>query len=331
MHIGLRSRKVSFFTFLLLLAVGLTFSSRLGWAQTGLATLSGTVTDQSGSVIPAVSVTATNTSTGVTYRSESNTSGAYYIGALPPGPYKITAEKTGFKQWTRTVSLEVSQSASIDFQMEVGSTTTVVEVTGAPPILNTTGTQVGDVKDYQRINQLPLNGRSVANLFNLTPGVEGGANARVNGMKVGSMGIQLDGITERDRFGGGMVRIQPDIQDIQEFSVDTSGTDARYDSPSTVIMKSRSGTNQLHGELFETHRNNTGGLLARLRQQEPGAVYPKDIRNEFGGNVGGPVVIPHVYNGKDKTFFYFSYEGYREVGACQQLRGHHSHAGHVEW
>ena len=166
MYIGLRSRKVSVFTILLLLAVALTFSSRLGWAQTGLATLSGTVTDQSASIIPGVSVTATNTSTGVSYRSESNTSGAYYIGALPPGPYKITAEKTGFKQWTRTVQLEVSQNASIDFRMEVGSTTTVVEVTGAPPILNTTGTAVGDVKDYQRINQLPLNGRRSATCSN---------------------------------------------------------------------------------------------------------------------------------------------------------------------
>jgi len=296
-------------------------SSRLGWAQAGQATLSGTVTDQSGSVIPGVKVTATNTSTGVTYTSLSNTSGAYYIGALPPGPYKITAEKTGFKQWTRTVQLEVSQNASIDFRMEVGSTRTVVEVTGAPPIINTTGTSVGDVKDYQRINQLPLNGRSVGTLFNLTPGVEGGGNARVNGMKVGSMGIQEDGITERDRFGGGIVRIQPDIQDIQEFAIDTSGTDAKYESPSTVIMKTRSGTNQLHGALFEFLRNDTGGLLARLRQQAPGAKYPKEIRNEFGGNIGGPVVLPHIYNGHDKTFFFFSYEGYREVGRANSYGG----------
>lgn len=311
----LRCSSIRFFTFLLLLAVGLTFSSRPGWAQAGLATLSGTITDQSASVIPGVKVTATNTSTGIVYRTEGNAQGVYYIGALPPGPYKITAEKTGFKQWTRTVQLEVSQNAAIDLRMEVGSTTTVVEVTGAPPILNTTGTQVGDVKDYQRINQLPLNGRSVGNLFQLTPGVEGTAGgARVNGMKVGSMAIQLDGITERDRFGGGMVREQPDIGDVQEFSIDTSGSDAKYESPSTVILKSRSGTNQLHGELFETHRNNTGGLLARLRQQAPGTPFPKDIRNEFGGNVGGPVILPHIYNGKDKTFFFFSYEGHREVG-----------------
>jgi Carboxypeptidase regulatory-like domain len=315
----LRSSRVGFFTFLMLLAVGLTFSSRLGWAQAGLATLSGTVTDQSGSVIPGVKVTATNTSTGVVYRTEGNAQGVYYIGALPPGSYKITAEKTGFKQWTRTVQLEVSQNADIDFRMEVGSATTVVEVTGAPPLLNTTGTQVGDVKDYQRINQLPLNGRSVSSLFDLTPGVEGGGNARVNGMKVGSMGIQLDGISERDRFGGGIVREQPDIGDIQEFSIDTSGSDAKYANPATVILKTRSGTNQLHGELFETHRNNTGGLLARLRQQAPGTPFPKDIRNEFGGNAGGPVIIPHLYNGKDKTFWFFSYEGHREVGRADNL------------
>jgi hypothetical protein len=318
MHISFRAR---FFNLLLLLAVVLMFGSQRGWAQAGLATLSGTATDQSGSVIPGVDVTATNTSTGVTYRSQSNSRGIYYIGALPPGPYKIAAQKTGFKQWTRELQLEVSQNAAVDFRMEVGSTTTVVEVTGAPPLLNTTGTQVGDVKDYQRINQLPLNGRSVSNLFNLTPGVEGGGNARVNGMKVGSMQVQLDGITERDRFGGGIVREQPDIQDVQEFSIDTSGSDAKYDSPSTVIMKTRSGTNQLHGEVFETHRNDTGALLARLRQQTAGTTYPKDIRNEFGGNAGGPVIIPNVYNGKDKTFWFFSYEGYREVGRANSYGG----------
>jgi Carboxypeptidase regulatory-like domain len=318
MHTSFRTR---LFNLLLLLAVALMFGSQRGWAQGGLATLSGTATDQSGSVIPGVDVTATNTSTGVTHRSQSNSQGVYYIGALPPGPYKIAAQKTGFNQWTRELQLEVSQNASIDFRMEVGSTTTIVEVTGAPPLLNTTGTQVGDVKDYQRINQLPLNGRSVSNLFNLTPGVEGGGNARVNGMKVGSMQMQLDGITERDRFGGGIVREQPDIQDVQEFSVDTSGSDAKYDSPSTVIMKTRGGTNQLHGEVFETHRNNTGGLLARLRQQAGGTTYPKDIRNEFGGNAGGPVIIPNVYNGKDKTFWFFSYEGYREVGRANSYGG----------
>lgn len=315
------SLRTRLFDFLLLLAVVLTFGSQRGWAQAGLATLSGTTTDQSGSVIPGVDVTATNTTTGVTHRSQSNSSGVYYIGALPPGPYKMTAEKAGFKQWTRELQLEVSQNASIDFQMEVGSTTTIVEVTGAPPLLNTTGTQVGDVKDYQRINQLPLNGRSVANLFDLTPGVEGGGNARVNGMKVGSMGIQLDGISERDRFGGGMVREQPDIQDVQEFSIDTSGSDAKYDSPSTVILKTRGGTNQLHGEVFETHRNNTGGLLARVRQQAGDEPFPKDIRNEFGGNAGGPVIIPKVYNGKDKTFWFFSYEGLREVGRADEYGG----------
>lgn len=318
METSFRSR---LFSPLLLLAVVLTFGSQRAWAQAGLATLSGTAMDQSGSVIPGVDVTATNISTGVTYRSQSNSRGVYFIGALPPGQYRIAAQKTGFKQWTRDLQLEVSQNASLDFPMEVGSTTTVVEVTGAPPLLNTTGTQVGDVKDYQRINQLPLNGRSVANLFNLTPGVEGGGNARVNGMKVGSMGIRLDGITERDRFGGGIVREQPDIQDVQEFSVDTSGSDAKYDSPSSVILKTRSGTNQLHGEVFETHRNNTGGLLARVRQQAGDEPFPKDIRNEFGGNAGGPVYLPGIYNGKDKTFWFFSYEGFREVGRADEYGG----------
>lgn len=300
---------------LILLGGALLITYNPAWGQTGRASISGTVDDPSGSVIPAVTITATNTSTNVSYKAETNSAGVYYIGALPIGPYTLVGRKAGFKQWRRDLQLEVGQSASINLILQVGSPRTIVQVTGAPPILNTTGSQVGDVMDYQRIQQLPLNGRSVGNLFQLTPGVEGGAGgARVNGMKVGSLGISLDGITERDRYGGGMVREQPDIQDIQEFAVDTSGMNARYANPAQVIMKTRSGTNQLHGELFETHRNNTGGLLARLRQQKSGEPFPKDIRNEFGGDIGGPVYLPHLYNGHNKTFFYFSYEGHREVG-----------------
>ncbi|HET7215668.1 MAG TPA: TonB-dependent receptor [Terriglobia bacterium] len=307
-------RRLALLCFLVLLSGALMVGTGPAYGQTGLASISGTVHDASGAVVPGVTVTAINTATNVSYRTATNSSGAYYIGALPIGSYTLTGLKQGFKQWQRSLQLEVSQNASIDFRLDVGNTRTVLQVTGAPPILDTTGTEVSHVLDAQRINMLPLNGRSITSLFQFTPGVEGGSNPRANGMRAGATGISLDGVTERSRYGGGIVNVQPDIQDVQEFIIDTSGSNARYADPSSVIMKTKSGTNRYHGELFETNRNDTGGLRALARGEGQDYKFPKYNRNEFGGNIGGPLQIPLLYNGHNKTFFFFSYEGLRDVG-----------------
>ena len=142
-------------------------------------------------------------------------------------------------------------------------------MTGAVPLVQTESAEVSDIKDYQRIRQLPLNGRNISTLFDLTPGIEGGGNARVNGLKVGSLEITLDGISLVDRFGGGIARVQPGLDTVQEFRVETVGSDARYSRPATVILATRSGSNEFHGTAFETHRNNGAGLLARRRENPP--------------------------------------------------------------
>lgn len=282
-------------------------------AQTGFGTISGTVKDATGAVIPGATVTLTNTATGVAAKADSTEVGVYYFGAVRPGSYTLVLEAKGFKKWSGTLVLEVGQKAIIDPALEVGALEAVVEVTGAAPIIATEGAQVSDVKDALRIHQLPLNGRAVTALFDLTPGVEGGSTGspRVNGMKVGSTEMLLDGISLVDRFGGGMARVQPGLDTIQEYRVETAGSGAQYARPSTITLVTKSGTNELHGVLFETHRNNFGGLRARQRQDfysKP----PQYIRNEFGGSVGGPVYIPGVYNGKNKTFWFFSYEALKQ-------------------
>lgn len=273
-------------------------------AQTGAGVIRGTVLDATKAAIPGAKITLTNTATGVVRTVDSSAVGIYYFGAVPPGSYSISVESAGFKKWTGTLTLDVGQTAVVDPTLEIGSVEATVEVTGAAPTITTQGMEVNDVKDALRIQQLPLNGRVVTNLFNLTPGVEGGGNPRVNGMKVGSAEMLLDGISMVDRFGGGVSRVQPGLDTIQEYRIETAGSSAQYSRPATVSLVTKSGTNELHGSVFWTHRNNFAGLRARQRQD----LYtkpPQYIRNEFGASAGGPLV-------KNRTFWFASYEGQRE-------------------
>ncbi len=281
-------------------------------AQTGAGTVTGTVRDVNQAVVPGAGVTITETETNISHKTQTSNVGIYYFGALPLGPYKLVVEKEGFKTWEGTLVLEVGQNAVIDPVMQVGNVKTTIEVTAAAPVVSKQDVEFADVKDFRRIQQLPLDSRSVSQLFQLTPGVEGRGSARVNGMKVGSLAITLDGVSQVDRFGGGFVRVEPALNTIQEFRIETTGSDARYDRPATVTLSTKSGTNQFHGEVFETHRNNFGGLQVRTRDNTSGAAPSKFIRNEFGASAGGPIYIPHLYDGRNKAFFFASYEGSRQ-------------------
>src|SRR5689334_3526196 len=271
-------------------------------AQTGLGVVRGTVQDASKAVIPNAKVTLANSATGVAQTSQTNAAGIYYFGAVQIGPYTVNVEAQGFKKWEGTLTVQAGQTVVIDPNMEVGSLQAAVEVTAAAPVVATQGGQVSDTKDALRIHNLPLNGRQISNLFDLTPGVVGGGNPRTNGMKVGSTEMTLDGISYVDRFGGGISRVQPGLDTIQEFRVETAGSAAQFARPATVELVTRSGNNQIHGSAFETFRNNADGLRARQRQD--GNTAAKLIRNEYGGWLGGPVVIPKIYNGKNKTFWF---------------------------
>ncbi len=279
-------------------------------AQTGTGTVQGTVLDASRSAMPGAKVTLTHQGTNVARRAETSAVGFFSFGSVPPGPYKIEVEAQGFKKWASSLALEVGQTAALEPLLDVGAVETVIEVADSTPVMTTVGMEISDVKDARRIEQLPLNGRSITTLFNLTPGVEGGGNPRVNGLKVGSVEMLLDGVSLVDRFGGGIQRVQPSVDTIQEFRIETVGSSARYSRPATVTLVTKSGTNTLHGALFETHRNNRGGLRARQRQD--GNIPAKLIRNEFGGSASGPVWLPKLYNGKDRTFWFFSYEALRQ-------------------
>src|SRR2546429_1436895 len=268
-------------------------------AQTGLGVVRGTVQDASKAVIPNAKVPLTNTATGVGRDSVTNADGIYYFGAVSIGPYTLLVGSQGFKKWEGTLTVQAGQTVVVDPALEVGSLESAVEVTGVAPVISPQGAQVSDTKDALRIHNLPLNGRQISNLFDLTPGVEGGGNPRVNGMKVGSTEMLLDGISYVDRYGGGISRVQPGLDTIQEFRIETAGSGAQFSRPATIELVTRSGTNELHGSLFETFRNNAAGLRARQRQD--GHTSAKLIRNEYGGWAGGPLLVPGPYNAQNQN------------------------------
>ena len=224
---------------------------------------------------------------------------------MPIGRYSLVVEASGFKKWEGALQVQAGQTVTVDPSLQIGEVQATVEVEAAAIAIATEGAQISDVKDAQRIHDLPLNGRQVSNLFTLTPGVEGGfntsngANPRTNGMMVGSTEMLLDGVSYVDRFGGGIARVQPGLDTVQEYRIETAGSGAQYDRPATITLVTRSGTNAFHGAVFETMRNNGGGLVARARQD--GNIPAKLIRNEYGGWAGGPIV-------KNKTFWLFNLE-----------------------
>jgi hypothetical protein len=289
----------------------------LGWAQTGVAELNGTVRDQNGGAVPGAVVTVTQTQTGLVRKTQTTSAGTYYIGDLPRGPYQLQIEKVGFARWVGNILLVVGQTATSNATLSVGKVTQVVQVKAAEAPMDVTNGQIGTVISYTTIQNLPENGRDISNLFSIVPGVESGSSPRTNGMQVGSTAITLDGISEVDRFGGGFVRQQPGFDTIQEFRYDTNGADARSETPADVILQTRSGTNQIHGTAYEFLTDDTGGFFSRQIQDQPGIAVPPIIRNEFGGNIGGPLVIPHIYNGHNKTFFFVDYEGLRNHQIAQ--------------
>lgn len=293
------------------IALGLTVLPAA--AQTGAGTVSGAVRDSTGASVSGAKVAITNTETGISRQVETSQEGLYSFPTLPIGPYRLTVQKDGFETWTGTLTLDVGQSVTVDASLRVGSVKDVVEVKGAAAPIDTTSGVVGDVRESSQIRDLPLNGRDVSLLFGLTAGVESGAGgARVNGMKVGSLDINLDGVTQVDRFGGGIVRVRPGIETVDQFRIETVGSDASFGEPATVIMATRSGTNQIHFAAYEYNRDNSVIAQTRRREDPVNVQVPHLIRNEFGGYVGGPVVIPHVYRGRDKTFWFFDYEGLRD-------------------
>lgn len=306
----------------LLIAVLICYSPTRLLGQAAAA-INGTVKDESGAVIAGAQVVLLNTETGVKTNTVTNGSGIYVFVHVLPGTYSITASRTGFRSSVENnVVLVVNEATTYDFTLAVGSSTQTVTVSAAAEALQTSSASLGTVVRRKEVNDLPLNGRNFTQILSLTPGVspvstaqnKGGAQASplgsfvfpaVNGQSNRSNFFTLDGIDDTDQTFD-TYALAPILDDIEEFKVQ-SHNDVEFGGVlgGIVNVVTKSGTNHFHGTLWEFVRNDNLNALS------PFAVgFTPFTENDFGGNLGGPVLLPH-YNGHNKTFFFASYEGYR--------------------
>ncbi len=286
-------------------------------AQTSLGGLRGVIQDSSTAVIPGQDIVLTNLDTNQTRTTITTEYGLYTFPSVPAGNYKIAVERAGFKKFEGSVVLRVGQEATINISLEPASSQVTVEVQAVTPVIETTGATLSDTKESERIKALPLNGREVTSLFTLTPGVSRTGGTQINGLQMGSVMFLGDGVSMEDRYLGEMSRVNPALEGIQEFRIETLNSSAQYSKPATVSYITKSGTNTVHGSAFETYRSN------RFYARDPFSKnkQPALQRREFGAAIGGPVYIPKLYDGKDKMFFYFTYEGLRQPQKNRYLLG----------
>lgn len=296
--------------FAMVAVVGIAMCCPSVAAQNGAGRIQGTVTDSVEAVIPNATIVIRNGATGQEYRTISNATGFYTAPSLFTGSYLLTVDAPGMAQYEVKVELNAGQTAVIDPHLKVATATEKVTVAADMTTLATYSDQtVSTTLEFNRINQLPMNGRAVVTLVGMTtPGIEG---QQVNGnQSPAAFEYIQDGAVMAVRdMGYAMTLADPDA--IQEVRVETNNSSAKFNRPGTAVMTTRAGGNAFHGAAFETARNNAFGV-ARNRQ-DTYTKAPKYIRNEFGFSLGGPVLIPKLYNGHNKSFFFAAYERYSKA------------------
>ncbi|MCA1602746.1 MAG: carboxypeptidase-like regulatory domain-containing protein, partial [Acidobacteria bacterium] len=298
-------------------------------AQQETATITGEVKDVSGALVPQAMITVTNVGTNISVNTETNDQGSYTVSSLRPGEYKITVEKSGFNKSLRSgVTLQVNQFARIDITLQAGQVSETVEVVGGAPLLESETSSRGSVIDQKKIVDLPLNGRDYNQLALLSPGVLPGTPRlasvnfkgvlNVNGNRTFNNVFLLDGvdnISYSNSFRGENVQlVQPSIEALQEFKIQTNAYSAEFGRSSGAVVNAtiKSGTNAIHGSLYEFLRNDV--LDANnFFSNALGAPKPVRKRNQFGVAIGGPIV-------KNKTFWFADYEGLREREGVPRVR-----------
>lgn len=325
-----------------LLAILLSFVGLLGFllanqsalAQSSNGQVTGLVTDSSGAAVPDAEVTAVNSATGVSYRGTTNGSGVYVLSQLVPGPYKVSLSKGGFASVERPeLTVRTGDHLSLDFTMKPASTKEIVTVTESAPLLQSDQSSSSTVLDNKMITELPQLNRNSLDLTQVIPQIQGkgplsdqistlgnatylmannGNSYAVSGGQVNGTTILVDGNLVQDSEFNAVNRAIPTPDSIGEFRVETGVLTAdhgRY-SGGVITMNTKSGTNNFHGRAFEYFRNqllNSNGW----QNNSLGETLQPFHQNNYGFSIGGPLSIPHVYNGANKTFFFFGWEGER--------------------
>jgi hypothetical protein len=308
--------------------------------QGGFGSISGRVTDPQGAVVPGVKVEAINDATNARQESTTNSSGYYELLNLAPGSYTVEAGIASFKKLVRKgVTVEVDDRISLDLGLEIGQASETVEVTESAPLLRASDAQTGEVINHTLIQALPQLNRDPLQLLIVSGNVQGsgkradgmgragfsndpmnGDDTRLNGGRTQGIDYLVDGITAGTGAEHGVSGTTPNMDAVAEFKVITNGLSAEYGrvSGGLVEVVTRSGGNRLHGQLFEYFENDHLNANS-WRQGALGGKKAKFSNNDFGGLLGGPVYIPKLYDGRDKTFFFFNYEGsrFRQAGTLQ--------------
>jgi hypothetical protein len=281
----------------------------------------GTVTDPSGAAIPGASIVVLNTETNASFRTTTNSEGYYQMMHLIPGVYSVTSEMNGFKKTVVTdVRVRVSSTTTANVRMPVGAVTQSVSVHATTPLLNTTSGTVGTVVSSQSTVTLPLATRNFTQLLELVPGsistgstdsIAGGSNFSISGNQAMQNSFSVDGVNDNESMFV-QFALQPVIDSIQEFKVQTNVTSAEFGAAAgaNIAVATKSGTNQFHGDVWEFVRNNAFDANAWFNNYEsiPETPYRQ---NQFGFTAGGPIYLPHIYHGKDKAWWFADYEGIR--------------------
>ncbi|HEV2837103.1 MAG TPA: carboxypeptidase-like regulatory domain-containing protein [Pyrinomonadaceae bacterium] len=293
-----------------------------GYAQSGGTTIRGTVKDPNGNVVAGATVTITDPQKNFSRTQNTNQEGGYVFTAVPPGTYKLDVTAPGFKTASASGLVALVDTPTVrDVQLEIGAVSETVDVTStAEAAINTSDASLGNSFERKRIVELPLNANNVVGLLSLQPGVT--RSGFVNGGRADQSNITLDGVDVNEQQDGldvitdeafaSVLRVTRDS--LQEFRVTTTNPNAEQgrSSGAQVSLVTRSGSNQWHGSLFEIHRN-TVTTANDFFNNAAGVERPQLLRNIFGGSVGGPIK-------KDRAFFFFTYEGFREATATSVVR-----------
>jgi hypothetical protein len=329
--------------FVLLTAFCLLLTAVAAHAQSATATLSGTIADTNGASIPGVQVTIENTGTTLKRQTSTNDEGSFTLPLLPPGKYVVTARRNGFAPvQINDVVLNVGDQKTLRIELKAGDVKAEVQVVNEAPLINESPA-VGTVVDRQFVENLPLNGRSFQSLISLTPGVvitptTNGGQFSVNGQRASANAFMVDGVSAN--FGAvpnalpsahtsgnlpglttsGTTQSLVSVDALEQFGVQTSTYSAAYGRQpgGQISIVTRSGTNDFHGSVFDYVRNDAFDANDWFANRA-GQPKPPERQHDFGGTLGGPIQLPRFgeggrqpgYNGRNRTFFFFSYEGLR--------------------
>ena len=298
-------------------------------AQVDSGSILGTITDESGAVVSGASVTLTNEGTAASLTTMTGSDGSYKFTPVKIGSYKLDVSLKGFQPITaKGIVVNIGVDVVQNFALKPGNVTQSIEVTAAAPLLESQSAAVGQVTDTQAVNDLPLNGRNFTFLAQLgagvnTPQADTRGNAATgafsaNGLRPAQNNYLLDGIDNNsdtvDFLNGTNFVVLPPVDAVQEFRVETSNFSAEFGRSGAAVLNAtiKSGTNELHGSAWEFFRNDVLDA-ADFFENAHGIKKGNLQQNQFGVTIGGPVVIPHVFNGRNKLFFFADYEGFRRV------------------